>query len=137
MDDILVYTENMENHLKALRTLYERLRRERLFANPEKYSFGQPEVEYCVFIVGKNGIRPQSRKLMALYKWPSLRNAVDVKSFLGLCGFSQRFVKDYATVAAPLIDSMKNKERCIWGDMQEAVKYRAQNMRHGYRVPMR
>ena len=104
----------MEKPLKAHRTLYVRLRREMLLYNTEKCSFGQPEVEFCEFIVVKNGITPQPSKMMAIYKWPQLRNAVDVKSFLLHCGFYQRFVNDYATVAAPLTDLMKKKGEWVW-----------------------
>jgi hypothetical protein len=121
VDDILVHTNTMEEHLSALRMLYVKLRKEKLFASPEKCEFGQPEVEYCGFIVGRLGIRPQPRKLMAVYKWPSLKDPTDVKSFLGLCGFYQRFVQDYATVAAPLTDLMKKKKDWVWGEKQEAA----------------
>ena len=62
----------------------------------------------------ENGIRPQPRKLMAVHVWPQLQNSTDVKSFVGLCGFYQRFVADYATVATPLTNLMgKKTEICF------------------------
>ena len=90
----------------ALREVYVRLAKQKLYANPEKCCFGQLEVEYCGFIIGRNGIIPQPRKLMAVHVWPQLQNSTDVKSFLGLCGFYQRFVAEYATVATPLTNLM-------------------------------
>ena len=66
-----------------------------------------------------DGIRPQPRKLMAFHVWPTLKNPVDVKSFLGLCGFYQRFVPDYATVAAPLTDLMRKNVEWTWGEREE------------------
>ena len=49
---------------------------------------------------------------MAVHVWPQLQNSTDVKSFLGLCGFYQRFVADYATVATPLTNLMGKK--AVW-----------------------
>ena len=96
----------------ALREVYVRLAKQKLYANPEKCCFVQSEVEYCGFIIGRNGIRPQPRKLVAVHVWPQLQNSTDVKSFLGLCGFHQRFVADYATVATPLTNLMGKK--AVW-----------------------
>ena len=87
VDDILVDSDTQEEQVPRLIELYQVLDCERFFANPEKCSFAQPEVEYCKFIMGRDGIRPQPRKLMAIYVWPALKNPVNVKRFLGLCGF--------------------------------------------------
>ncbi len=58
VDDILVHTNTMDENISALRMLCVKLRKETLFANPEKCEFGQTEVEYCGFIVAKFSIRP-------------------------------------------------------------------------------
>ena len=121
VDDILVNSDTKEEQVEMLRELYKMLRKEKVFANLEKCSFAQPEVEYCGFILGKYGIRPQPRKLMAIHLWPTLKNAVDVKIFLGLGVFYQRFVPDYATIAAPLTDLMKKKWEWRWGEAEEGA----------------
>ena len=113
VDDILTGTDTLDDMVFALREVYVRLAKQKLYANPEKCCFGQSEVEHCGFIIGRNGIRPHPRKLMAVHVWPQLQNSTDVNSFLGLCGFYQRFVADYATVAnvypLPRIDEMIDK----------------------------
>ena len=103
----------------ALREVYVRLAKQKLYANPWKCCFGQSEVEYCGFIIGRNGIRPQPRKLMAVNVWPQLKNSTDVKSFLGLCGFYQRFVAYYATVATPMTNLMGKKAVWKCGEEEE------------------
>ena len=120
-DDILVDTDTVEDHVVALLELYKRLEKEKFFANPEKCVFAQPEVEFCGFILGKDGIRPHPKKLMSIHVWPTLKNPTDVKSFLGLCGFYQRFVSDYATVAAPLTDLMKKDREWSWGENENCA----------------
>ena len=105
IDDILIFTSSLEEHLLALRQVYQKLRQEKFFAGSDKCSWGQPEVEYCGFILGADGIRPQPRKLLAVRHWPTPQNVSDVRSFLGLCGFYQRFVADYATSNAGVAPS--------------------------------
>ena len=56
---------------------------------------------------------------MAVHVWPQLQNSTDVKSFLGLCGFYQRFVADYATVATPLTNLMGKNTVWRCGDEEE------------------
>ena len=56
---------------------------------------------------------------MAFHVWQQLQNFTDVKSFLGLCGFYQRFVADYATVATPLTNLMGKKAVWKWGEEEE------------------
>ena len=67
--DILIYTKTLEDHIQALRKVYDKLRQESFFAGPEKCTWEQPEVEYGGFILGKHGIRPQPGKLLAIRHW--------------------------------------------------------------------
>ena len=70
IDDILIYTKTLEDHLQALRKVYDKLREENFFAGPDKCTWAQLEVEYCGFILGRHGIRPQPWKLLELRHWP-------------------------------------------------------------------
>ena len=119
VDNILRGTDTLDDMLLTLREVYVRLAKQKLYANPEKCCFGQSEVESCGFIIGRNGIVPQPRKLMAVHVWPQLQKSTDVKSFLGLCGFYQRFVADYATVATPLTKLMWKKAVWKLGEEEE------------------
>ena len=46
IDDILVYTKTLVQHLMALRHVHDKLREERFIAGPDKCNWAQPEVEY-------------------------------------------------------------------------------------------
>ena len=83
--------------------VYQRLLDEQFFANPEKCTFA-----YCGFIVCKDGVRSQPEKLAVVHALQIPRDAVDVRSFLGMCGFYQRFVENYAKIAAPLTSLLRN-----------------------------
>ena len=109
MDDVLIFSQTLEDHIRDLRIVYKKLEAEKLYANPEKCTFAQPEVDYCGFVVGEDGVRPQSEKLAVVRVWPTPTNPTEVRSFLGLCGFYQRFVEGYATIAAPLTSLLKKE----------------------------
>ena len=114
VDDIVIYTDDLGQHVIALRAVYEKLRKERLFVNPDKCLFAQKEIEYCGYIVGKESVRPMPEKLAAVHAWPTPQTPTDIKSFLGLCGFYQRFVPRYATITAPLTDLLQKKRLWDW-----------------------
>ena len=93
IDDIVVYSANMDEHVEHLMEFHAILRTEKLLVNHQKCFYGQPEVEYCGFILVKYGVKPQPEKLMAIHKWPTPTSVSEFRSFLVLCNFYQRFAQ--------------------------------------------
>ncbi|GBG82897.1 hypothetical protein CBR_g36424 [Chara braunii] len=102
LDDILVYSRTLEKHLDHLRRVLETLRRAKFKANLDKCEFVCQELEYLGHFVSPQGISPLSDKIQAVQDWPEPRNATDVRSFLGLAVYYQRFIKGYSKIAAHL-----------------------------------
>ena len=107
IDDLLIFSDTLEDHCSHLRQVYSRLREEKFFCNMEKCKFAQEEVEYCGFIVGSEGVRPQPEKLAVIEAWPIPQDVEQVRSFLGMCAFYQRFVPAYAAIASPLYQLLR------------------------------
>ncbi|GBG74855.1 hypothetical protein CBR_g19368 [Chara braunii] len=102
LDDILVYSWSLEDHLGHLRRVLEMLRRAKDKANHDKCEFVWQELEYLGHFVTPEGISPLSDKIQAIQEWPEPRNVTDVRSFLGLAGYFQCFIKGYSKIAAHL-----------------------------------
>ncbi|GBG71431.1 hypothetical protein CBR_g8850 [Chara braunii] len=102
LDDILVYSRTLEEHLEHLRRVLETLCRAKYKANRVKCEFVRQELEYLGHFVTPQGISPLSDKIQATQDWPEPRNVTDVRSFLGLAGYYQRFIKGYSKIAAHL-----------------------------------
>ncbi|GBG90897.1 hypothetical protein CBR_g51405 [Chara braunii] len=102
LDDILVYSRTLEDHLGHLRRVLETLRRAKYKANHDKCEFVRQELEYLGHFVTPRGISPLSDKTQAIQEWSEPRNVTDVRSFLGLAGYYQRFIKGYSKIAAHL-----------------------------------
>ncbi|GBG75338.1 hypothetical protein CBR_g19972 [Chara braunii] len=102
LSDILVSSRTLDKHLNHLRTVLERLRMTKYKANCDKCEFAQQELEYLGQFVALQGIHPLGDKIQAIQDWSEPTNTTDVRSFLGLADYYQRFIKGYARVAAPL-----------------------------------
>ncbi|GBG67988.1 hypothetical protein CBR_g1107 [Chara braunii] len=105
LDNILVYSRTLEEHLEHLRCVLETLRSTRYNANRDKCEFVRQELEYLGHFVSPEGIRP-----LAIQEWPEPKNVTDVRSFLGLAGYYQRFIKSYSKIAANL-SKLQSEER--------------------------
>ncbi|GBG80632.1 hypothetical protein CBR_g31092 [Chara braunii] len=102
LDDILVYSRSLEDHLEHLRWVLGTLRHAKYKANRDKCEFVRQELEYLGRFVTPEGISPLSDKIQAIQEWSEPRNVTDVRSFLGLAGYYQRFIKGYSKIAAHL-----------------------------------
>ncbi|GBG91653.1 hypothetical protein CBR_g52689 [Chara braunii] len=113
LDDILAYRRTLDEHIVHLRVVLDRLRLAKYKANLDKCEFAKQELEYLGHFVTPKGIRPLADKIQAIVDWPEPRCTTDVRSFMGLAGYYQRFVESYSKVAAPLsrLQSPKLTER--------------------------
>ena len=87
MDDILVYSPDMETHLELLRKLFIKLREADLKLKEVKYNFLEKRIQYLGHIVSGKGITPMPEKLAYIQEMPPPKTPKEVKQFLGLIGY--------------------------------------------------
>ena len=83
-----------------------------MYGHIHKCEFIQPEVEYLGFEVTKEGLKPSPAKVQAVAECPVPKIVKDVRSFLGLASYYQRFIKDFSKIARPLTKLIKDKT--VW-----------------------
>ena len=114
IDDILVYSKNMEEHQQHLWQVLDKLREHKLYAKMKKCSFGQKEIDFLGHHVTQHGIQTDPQKIQAIRDWQLPANVKKLQSFLGLSNFYQRFVNNYAGISAPLTDMTHEDELFQW-----------------------
>ena len=110
LDDILIYSDNEEEHTKHVHRVLERLQQHHLFANLKKCVFNTQEVSFLGYIISPKGIHMEPSRVAAIRDWPVPQSVKDIQVFLGFAGFYRRFVKGYSRITAPLTDLLKNNE---------------------------
>ncbi|GBG71623.1 hypothetical protein CBR_g9039 [Chara braunii] len=103
LDDILVYSRTLYEHLEHLRAVLERLRIAKYKANRDKCEFVQQELEYLGHYVTSQGIRTLADKVQAIQDWSDLKCTTDVRSFLDLASYCMRFIKGFQRIVAQLL----------------------------------
>jgi hypothetical protein len=116
VDDILVATDNnMERHRQIIHEVLDLLAKESYFLQPAKCSFEQTSLMYLGVIVDGNKILPNPKKTSTLKDWPrTLGTVKQVRSILGVLGYQQPFIPNYANIARPLIALTKKDHPFLW-----------------------
>ena len=102
LDDILIFSPDMETHLKHLRILFERLRSADLKLKEIKCNFLKKHIQYLGHIISGEGITPVPEKLESIQKMLPPRTPKEVKQFLGLIGYYRKFIPQFSDLARPL-----------------------------------
>jgi len=121
IDDILIFSRTFEDHLVHLNAVFEKLRNAGLTLKPSKCHFAAHRVEYLGHVLSKDGIRVNPEKTDAVRNFPVPKSVRDVRSFIGLCNYYRKFVKDFSRKASPLNSLTKKDLKFAWTDQcQEA-----------------
>ncbi|KAL4302318.1 hypothetical protein GQ457_10G018500 [Hibiscus cannabinus] len=114
LDDILVYSTSWQEHLEHVRQVLTRLQEHGFVAKRSKCSFGQTTVEYLGHIVSEHGLAVDPAKIEAIKTWPVPKSMKDVWSFLGMAGYYRRFIRGFASIAAPISDLLRKGQPFEW-----------------------
>jgi hypothetical protein len=102
IDDCLIYSGTVEEHLAALRAVFERLRDHGLTLGAEKCHLCTSSVRFLGHLVTADGIRPDSIKIAAIQDWEMPTDKKSLRSTLGFFNYYRRFCKNYSSIAQPL-----------------------------------
>lgn len=119
MDDIIIYSKTLKEHIKTLELVIKRLIKHNLKLNMEKSLFMRSQVAYLGHIISKDGIKVDSKKTDCVAKFPRPNSVVEVQRFLGMCNYYRRYVQNYAKIAKPLYILCKKDIPFIWNASSE------------------
>jgi len=113
MDDLVIFSNTWEDHIKHLEDVFGRLQQAGLRAKPTKCQLGKWEVSYLGHIVGNGMVKPQPSKVEAIANYQRPTTKKDVRAFLGLAGYYRRFIPNFSAKACPLTDLTKKGQSSV------------------------
>ena len=117
MDDVLVASRSMEEHTEHFRELFRRLADHDLVLSPGKCQFGKTQIEFLGHTVTKEGVLPLPTKVAAVSKYPAPSTQDELRRFLGMVNFYNRFMPNVAKIMKPLYEATAAKQKNLeWSD---------------------
>ena len=109
LDDVIVYSNMEEDHLRRLQAMFEHFHEHRLKLKPSKCSFLRRQITFLGHEISADGMKPGTLNLKGIAEMAPPANYTEVRHFLGMTGFFQRFIKNYARIAKPLNDILEGE----------------------------
>ena len=123
LDDCIIFSKTAEGHLERLRQVFKNFRSANLKVNPTKCEFFRTRVPFLGHIISKDGLEDDPEKVAAVKNFPIPTSPTEVKSFLGLCSYQRRYVKNFAVIARPLHKASESKSLFLWTpEAQDALE---------------
>jgi len=120
MDDILIYSETIEEHVAMVRKVIDRLRKSRLCVSIKMSCFHARQVEFCGFKISDHGISITTKKVEEITAWSPQQKVVGVQSLMGFANFYCPFIKGFSKIAKPLTDLTKKGIKWSWTNACQA-----------------
>lgn len=107
LDDIIVYSTSLQEHICRLEAVFKRLRAANLKIQLDKTDFLKREVAYLGHIITPEGVKPNPDKISAILNYPVPKTTKEIKGFLGLLGYYRKFIPNFAHLTKPMTKCLK------------------------------
>ena len=121
LDDIIVFSNSFEDHLKDVRDVFERLRKFNLVLKPSKCFFCRPDFVYLGHRITPHGVAPDPKKIKAVSEMKRPSDKSKLRSFLGLCSYYRKFIKSFSKIAFPLSQLTHDNVHFVWTNEHDEV----------------
>ena len=114
IDDVIVFSRTLEEHLQHLCQVIQRISNAGLKLKPTKCHFIWEEVEYLGHLITPKGLKTNPKLTSAVANFPQPRNLTELRRFLGMCSYYRRFVPGFAKIASPLQSTTRKDSPFRW-----------------------
>ncbi|GBG69177.1 hypothetical protein CBR_g3877 [Chara braunii] len=116
LDDILILSKSMEEHMRHLEEVMQILKDAQLHLNLEKSEFGRDSIIYLGHRLSVAGLEPEATKVEVIQKWPQPANVHELRSFFGLASYYRKFVPKFSIIARPLFRLTSKNVSYAWNE---------------------
>jgi len=119
LDDILIYSDDLEMHCSHVHQVLKKLNKRTLYVKKSKSKFEAKKIEFLNYVIQFGQIKKNSKKTDAVRNWPSPKWVKEVQAFLRLTNYYRKFIPSYAKIAEPLTQLTHKNKRWHWDREQE------------------
>ena len=128
IDDLLLFSETIEEHRELLKILFELLREVNLKLHPKKCSLIKKEVTYIGHKFSNGMLQPDETKVQRMLAFKKPDSKATLKAYVSLLSYYRQFMKNFASVSSPLMELLKKDVKFHWGEKQEESYQKLQKM---------
>nr|CAH7712901.1 unnamed protein product [Callosobruchus chinensis] len=121
VDDLLIISDNCEQHLEHLKVILEKFRGANLTIKLRKSAFAREKVSFLGHIVSPTGIAIDPQRIANIQQFPRPRNIRELRGFLGLTSYCRRFCENFSDLTLPLLSLLKKSVKWEWRENQEVA----------------
>jgi Reverse transcriptase (RNA-dependent DNA polymerase)/RNase H-like domain found in reverse transcriptase len=110
LDDILIFSVNLEDHHRHVTEVLRRLHKYGLYVKLSKCQFGVNTVDFLGYVLSPGGIAMERSRVDMIAEWPEPKSFRDIQIFLGFANFYRRFIAKFSRIASPLSDLLKGSK---------------------------
>ena len=114
VDDMLVWSKNIDSHLRYIRLILERLTWGGLKLSGAKTSMFQKSIKFLGHIVSKKGLQIDENRIKAIQALPAPTTVKKLQKFIGVMNYNRIFLKGFAEMAAPLYNLLRKGVKFEW-----------------------
>ena len=119
LDDILIFSATLEEHLEHLSIIFDKLRQHKLKLKLKKCGFLKLETNYLGFVISEDGIQPDQKKIEAIRGLPAPTCVREVRSFIGMRSYYRRFIPNFSQIAEPIVALTRKYAHFKWSDIHQ------------------
>jgi hypothetical protein len=114
IDDILIYSQNEQEHEEHFRKVLQRLRDCQLYVKLSKCEFWINEVLFLGHIINREGLAVDPKKVTTILDWKAPKDVRGIKSFIGMASCYRRFIEGFSNIARPMTALLAKKVEFKW-----------------------
>lgn len=118
-DDMLIYSENINQHAADLDEVFSILGNAGITINPAKVELCKAEVAFLGHLVSKDGVTIDPSRVQNLINFPTPRNIKQLVRFVAGANFFRKFVEGFSSIAEPLNKLRRKGAKWTWGLEQQ------------------
>jgi hypothetical protein len=117
-NDVVVHGTTELEHRSNLEMVLKRLEDSGIILKMDKCQFNMKKIDFLGYVLSEHGIEIAESKVEAIRSARTPQSVSEVRSFLGLVNFAERFIPNLSTVAEPLNRLLRKDQSFVWGPEQ-------------------